>query len=58
MAGTTREWERPALVVLVRGKPEETVLAACKGAIVQGGPAAPGASCSVKGLACNLKTLS
>jgi len=24
-------WEKPELVVLVRGKPEESVLASCKG---------------------------
>ena len=26
-----KQWERPQLIVLVRSKPEENVLAACKG---------------------------
>ncbi len=29
-------WQKPELVVLVRGKPEESVLAACKGGTVTG----------------------
>ncbi len=28
--GPSRPWERPALVTLVRGTPEEAVLGACK----------------------------
>jgi hypothetical protein len=27
---TRRAWSKPELIVLVRGKPEESVLAACK----------------------------
>ncbi len=53
-----RPWQRPELVVLVRSRPEETVLAACKGALT-GGPGSPrGASCSFKGAPCYAKTLS
>ncbi len=29
-------WQKPELVVLVRGKPEESVLAACKGGVFTG----------------------
>ena len=31
-----KKWERPLLIVLVRGKPEERVLAGCKGTIAWG----------------------
>ena len=58
MATTKRLWRKPRLTVLVRSRPEETVLAACKGALIHGGPAAPGASCGIKGAPCNMKTLS
>lgn len=33
-----KEWEKPQLVVLTRGKPEEAVLGACKVAIPSPGP--------------------
>ncbi len=37
-------WEKPKLVVLYRGRPEESVLTACKiGNKVFGGPTNPGA---------------
>jgi hypothetical protein len=31
MRAAKKPWNKPELVVLVRGKPEEAVLAACKG---------------------------
>jgi hypothetical protein len=39
-----KEWKTPELIVLVRGKPEEAVLAACK----KGGMAGPTGSNSCK----------
>ena len=50
-------WEKPELVVLVRGKPEESVLAACKGGSIAGasqakafcrGPNSCGPVCSLE----------
>ena len=39
MTDTTKKaWFKPELIVLVRGKPEEGVLTACKLASVPGGP--------------------
>ncbi len=32
-----KKWEKPELVVLVRGRPEEGVLATCKTGYIQGG---------------------
>lgn len=34
MDQSTRAWDRPELTVIVRGRPEEAILAACK---VEGG---------------------
>jgi len=31
MTESKKEWRKPELIVLVRGKPEEAVLSACKG---------------------------
>ncbi len=31
-----KKWERPQLIILVKGKPEERVLAGCKGTTVWG----------------------
>ncbi len=45
-------WEKPELVVLVRGKPEESVLASCKGGSILV------ASNSGKDLCCNLNQCS
>jgi hypothetical protein len=53
-----RSWQRPELVVLTRSRPEETVLAACKGALTQGPATVHGNSCSIKGAPCYTKTLS
>ena len=40
MADVRRTWQRPQLVILVRGNPEEDVLAKCKlgGRMADGGP--------------------
>ncbi len=51
-------WRRPELVVLTRGRPEEAVLAACKGAVVAGPQSDRGKSCSIRGAPCYEKTLS
>jgi hypothetical protein len=37
------DWEKPKLVVLYRGRPEESVLTACKIANKVAGPTNPGA---------------
>lgn len=58
MSRTKRTWQRPALVVLVRSRPEETVLAACKGAIIEGPDTVHGKACNIKGIPCYAKTLS
>lgn len=31
-----KKWQNPELIVLVRGKPEEMVLSACKGGFMNG----------------------
>ena len=38
MAATKTEWHKPELVVLVRSRPEEAVLRACKGSQAFGPP--------------------
>lgn len=39
-----KKWETPKLIVLVRGRPEEGVLADCKTLLMPGGDAYPGAN--------------
>lgn len=34
---TTKQWEKPQLIVMVRGKPEEAVLSACKNTTIDTG---------------------
>ena len=52
MSKTTREtWEKPQLLVLVRHKPEEAVLGACKAAGGLG-PGGDEASCIYDGAFC------
>jgi hypothetical protein len=41
MKNETKQWQKPELIVLVRNKPEETVLTACK---VTTNPPSPGPS--------------
>ena len=42
-----KEWELPELVVLVRSKPEEAVLAVCKTFPGPGGPVSDDGSCMI-----------
>lgn len=42
---TKKKWEKPELIVLFRGKPEQAVLAACKGHM-QLGPQVSEAGCT------------
>jgi hypothetical protein len=51
-----KEWKSPELVVLVRSKPEEAVLAACKAgpASGSGGPGAVDGGCSQAVPACTI----
>jgi hypothetical protein len=37
MTESKKEWQKPELIVLVRSKPEEAVLAGCKGHSIGGG---------------------
>jgi hypothetical protein len=53
MTTVKRPWGRPELVVLVRSRPEESVLTACKGAGVVG-PTDPGMKCKKKDGLCYL----
>ena len=46
-----KEWRNPELIVLVRGKPEETVLTTCKGAGPGIGQASPAENFNNCGLA-------
>jgi hypothetical protein len=43
------QWEKPELIVLLRGKPEEVLTAACKDVniIIQGYPAGDSQGCGV-----------
>ncbi len=45
-------WSRPELIVLVRGKPEERVLSACKTVIVSG-PGTSDAACDTTSGSCD-----
>ena len=45
------KWVKPQLIVLVRGKPEESVLNACKVAL-EGGPIIDHYECNMGGLNC------
>lgn len=38
IAGTKKKWAKPKLIILTRGKPEESVLAGCKVNLGGGGP--------------------
>lgn len=52
MSHNKAKWEKPQLIVLVRGKPEEAVLVICKTAMAVAGPwsvAGEGTSCYLKG---------
>ncbi|MBM3131005.1 MAG: hypothetical protein FJ009_20555 [Chloroflexi bacterium] len=40
-----KEWVKPELLVLVRNKPEEAVLTACKGNMVASSPGSQGFWC-------------
>jgi hypothetical protein len=42
-----KKWKKPQLIVLVRGKSEESVLTNCKWDFVPAGPASQGACCNV-----------
>lgn len=53
MIAKTKTWRTPELSVLVRSRPEESVLAACKtGGSV--GPSDPSVKCKKSGSPCNL----
>lgn len=50
-----KKWDKPELIVLVRGKPEEMVLAQCKGgAFVGPSMIRSGLGCRTVGVVCNL----
>jgi len=56
MTTEKRPWRRPELTVLVRSRPEESVLAGCKGG-GSIGPGDPGRACRMKDfktVPCNL----
>ncbi|MBC8446887.1 MAG: hypothetical protein H8D78_03980 [Chloroflexi bacterium] len=40
-----KQWQKPELIVLVRSKPEEAVLTACKGAAMPGADAVAQRNC-------------
>ena len=42
-----KAWKTPELIVLVRSKPEEAVLAACKGSQVSAGPSSNDQQCNM-----------
>lgn len=39
------KWKKPKLIVLVRGRPEESVLVGCKNAVLGGGPVSDWDNC-------------
>ena len=41
-----KKWQNPELIVLVRGKPEEAVLTACKASLVAGDPDNQAGNCN------------
>jgi hypothetical protein len=47
------KWQNPELIVLVRGRPEEAVLSACKGEL-PGGYNDQAGACLVGALACDV----
>ena len=47
-----KKWEKPKLVVLVRGKPEERVLQACKSNLFATGPSTDVAFCTAGAFVC------
>ncbi len=46
------EWKMPELIVLVRHKPEEAVLTACKVMVVGGGNQSTNNDCHMNGTSC------
>ena len=55
MSARKKQWSKPQLIVLGRGKPEETVLAACK----HGGNSGPSSNnCKLQSLECQIRALS
>ena len=48
MTKSKKEWVTPELIVLVRSKPEEMVLAACKKAVASTGPITGKSACYTK----------
>ena len=46
MTESKKEWHKPELIVLVRSKPEEAVLAACKWYTPFSGPGSYAGQCS------------
>lgn len=46
-------WYPPELIVVTRGQPEESVLAACKGSLVFDGPRAAFEACLYFGSPCS-----
>jgi hypothetical protein len=53
MEGKKSEWQVPELIVLVRSRPEEQVLAACKTPGIRG-LGASNAACKITGTPCNV----
>ncbi len=49
-----KKWQKPELIVLVRNKPEEAVLAACKGPMTGSGSTGYTQSTCQPDLACNI----
>ena len=48
-----KTWQKPKLIVLVRGRPEERVLGDCKSAEDSGGPSSDEGDCIENGLNCD-----
>jgi len=47
-----KKWEAPKLIVLVRSRPEESLIASCKGGQIVGEPNATDSSCYFTGDGC------
>lgn len=47
-----KKWEKPKLIILVRGKPEERILGWCKGFQMPGGATIAQIGCIQDGMSC------
>ena len=51
-----KQWQKPELIVLVRSKPEEAILAGCKGGVQGGRAGGPNVQCA--GSTCAVRSAS